>query len=185
MDKSVYTHNEFQQLINKLNEVTTAKRFWIGSVWRRSARVVGAVVILKVLLAFLTMLDTHRNLTSFIYVFNMFGTLMLWLLPVSIASWCWLFYKAKTALQELNSYWMTYEDNQLVSNEFDHVNRYQLMIEFSDVFAGWSKKGGWQLVRFEDVEQPYKTFWRVCHSFSWAFYIAKHGVHLSRQISQR
>lgn len=43
MDKSVYTHNEFQQLINKLNEVTTAKRFWIGSVWRRSARVVGAV----------------------------------------------------------------------------------------------------------------------------------------------
>lgn len=140
MDKSVYTHNEFQQLINKLNEVTTAKRFWIGSVWRRSARVVGAVVILKVLLAFLTMLDTHRNLTSFIYVFNMFGTLMLWLLPVSIASWCWLFYKAKTALQELNSYWMTYEDNQLVSNEFDHVNRYQLMIEFSDVFAGWSKR---------------------------------------------
>lgn len=110
---------------------------------------------------------------------------MLWLLPVSIASWCWLFYKAKTALQELNSYWMTYEDNQLVSNEFDHVNRYQLMIEFSDVFAGWSKKGGWQLVRFEDVEQPYKTFWRVRHSFSWAFYIAKHGVHLSRQISQR
>ena len=69
MDKSVYTHNEFQQLINKLNEVTTAKRFWIGSVWRRSARVVGAVVILKVLLAFLTMLDTHRNLTCFIYVF--------------------------------------------------------------------------------------------------------------------
>ena len=39
MDKSFYTHNEYQQLINKLNEVTTAKRFWIGSVWRRSARV--------------------------------------------------------------------------------------------------------------------------------------------------
>ncbi|WP_270322758.1 hypothetical protein [Weissella confusa] len=185
MDKSVYTHNEYQQLINKLNEVTTAKRFWWGAVWRRSSRVIGAVIIAKVLLVFLSLLDTHRNLTSFIQVVNMTCTFMLWLLPVTIASWCWLFYKAKTALRSLNNYWATHEDNQLVFNEFDNVNRYQLMIEFSDVFAGWRKKGGWQIVRFEDVAQPYKTFWRVRHSYSWAFYIAKHGVHLSRHISQR